>query len=90
MILGTARALVGAQKLAGLRQLSEHLMPGRWAEVRPPTRRELAATVVLALPLAEASVKVCAAGVSPADEETEPTEWAGVLPLTDRRQVLAL
>ncbi len=47
-----------AEKLAALRAVTDHLVPGRWAHVREPDRKELAATAVVALPLTEASVKV--------------------------------
>lgn len=77
---GRGRVVQGAAKVTALRALSEHLMPGRWDEVRAPTRRELAATGVLALPLEECSVKVSRGGPSD-DEESEAAVWAGVLPL---------
>jgi nitroimidazol reductase NimA-like FMN-containing flavoprotein (pyridoxamine 5'-phosphate oxidase superfamily) len=80
VIYGTARVLHGEERLAALRTLSEHLMPGRWDEVRPPTAREVAATLVLALPLDEASVKVRAGGPT-ADPADDRATWAGVLPL---------
>jgi nitroimidazol reductase NimA-like FMN-containing flavoprotein (pyridoxamine 5'-phosphate oxidase superfamily) len=82
MVVGTATPVTGPAKEDALRLLSEHLMPGRWAEVRGPTARELAATLVLRLPLAEASVKVRAAGAGgePGDGESRAV-WAGVLPL---------
>jgi nitroimidazol reductase NimA-like FMN-containing flavoprotein (pyridoxamine 5'-phosphate oxidase superfamily) len=82
MVLGTATPVTGPEKIAALRLLSEHLMPGRWDEVREPTRRELAATLVLRLPLAEASIKLRAegAGGEPDDGESRAV-WAGVLPL---------
>lgn len=79
VIFGTPVALSGEEKLSALRLLSEHLMPHRWEEVRPPSNRELASTLVLALPLDEASVKVRTGGPSRDDEE--PSAWAGVLPL---------
>jgi uncharacterized protein len=79
VIFGTAQVLDGAERLAALRALSDHLMPGRWNEVRLPTGRELAATLVLALPLDEVSVKVRTGGPSGSDED--PDTWAGVLPL---------
>jgi hypothetical protein len=82
MVIGTATAVTGPDKLAALRLLSEHLMPGRWAEVREPTKRELAATLVLRLPLAEASVKLRAADAEGEPDDGESREvWAGVLPL---------
>jgi uncharacterized protein len=70
------------RKLVGLRALAEHLAPGSWDYARPPTRKELAATAVLALDLAEASVKVRSG--PPVDEDEDVTAgdiWAGVLPL---------
>jgi len=82
MVIGTATPVTGPDKLAAMRLLSEHLMPGRWAEVREPTKRELAATLVLRLPLAEASVKLRAAGAEGEPDDGESREvWAGVLPL---------
>ena len=80
VIFGVAQVLDGVERLAALRALSNHLMPGRWNEVRPPTSRELAATLVLALPLDEASVKVRAGGPS-GDDDDDAGAWTGVLPL---------
>lgn len=65
-------------KLHGLRAVVEHAAPGSWDHTRPPNRKELAATAVLALDLTEASVKVRSGG--PADVAAG-TAWAGVLPL---------
>jgi len=82
MVVGTAAVVPEPEKAAALRLLSEHLMPGRWAEVRKPTRRELAATLVLRMPLAEASVKLRAEGAGEDPDAGESREvWAGVLPL---------
>ena len=82
MIVGAATRVPEAEVPEALRVLSEHLMPGRWAEVREGTRREWAATMVLRLDLARASVKVRAhqASVEPDDGE-DRSVWAGVLPL---------
>jgi hypothetical protein len=80
VVFGTARVLDGAERIDALRALSDHLMPGRWDEVRPPTKRELAATLVLALNLDEVSVKVRTGGPS-AEDDADPNIWAGVLPL---------
>lgn len=83
VVFGRATPVGDEEKPAALRLLSERLMPGRWAEVREPTRRELAGTVVLSLPLAEASVKVSSG--PPGDSDEPPPDvagtWAGVLPL---------
>ena len=83
MIIGTAEVVPLEERLEALRRLSEHLMPGRWDEVRGTRKRELAATLVLRLPIAEASVKVRAgnAGTEPDDGESRDV-WAGIVPLT--------
>ncbi len=71
-----------AQRLAALRAVTQQLIPGRWEALRKPTRKELAATVVLALPLAEASVKIRTG--PPADDpaDLDAGVWAGVVPIT--------
>jgi nitroimidazol reductase NimA-like FMN-containing flavoprotein (pyridoxamine 5'-phosphate oxidase superfamily) len=82
VILGTARLVTDpAEKMEALRIFTDHVMKGRWDDVRQPTEQELKATTVLALPLEEVSAKVRAGG--PVDDENDynlPT-WAGVLPL---------
>src|SRR5262249_23995964 len=71
VVLGTARAVVEAgEKLAALRAVVEHVVPGRWSEVRPPNERELRATSVLSLSLAEASAKIRTGG--PLDHQEAP------------------
>ena len=70
------------EKNAALEAFTEHVMPGRWADVRWPTPQELAATTVLAIQLSEASAKV-RTGPPVDDEEDYALEvWAGVLPLS--------
>jgi nitroimidazol reductase NimA-like FMN-containing flavoprotein (pyridoxamine 5'-phosphate oxidase superfamily) len=81
MVLGTATPLPDAEKPAALRLLSEHLMPGRWDEVREPTKQELDATLVLSLALDEASAKVRTGPPIDDEEDYELPIWAGVLPL---------
>jgi nitroimidazol reductase NimA-like FMN-containing flavoprotein (pyridoxamine 5'-phosphate oxidase superfamily) len=74
-----------AEKLAGLRLVSEHLAPGQWDYVRQPSRKELAATRLLALSLAEASVKIRTGPPDDADSpDAELGLWAGELPLDSR------
>jgi uncharacterized protein len=81
VIFGVARLVTdGAEKLAALRAVTDHLVPGRWEHAREPTRKELAATAVLALPLDEASVKVRAGGPKDDAEDYDSGIWAGVLP----------
>jgi uncharacterized protein len=73
------------EKLAGLRLVSEHLAPGQWDYARQPSRKELAATRLLALSLAEASVKVRSGPPDDADSpDAELGLWAGELPLDTR------
>jgi uncharacterized protein len=82
VVLGRATLVEDAgEKLAALRVLSEHIIPGRWDDVRQPNERELKATSVLRLPIEEFSAKVRVG--PPIDDEEDysfPT-WAGVLPL---------
>jgi hypothetical protein len=82
VILGKATLLDDPkEKLAALRALSEHILPGRWDDARQPNERELKATSVLRLPIEEFSAKVRTG--PPIDDEDDysfPT-WAGVLPL---------
>jgi len=82
VILGKA-ALVEdpKEKLAGLRALSEHILPGRWDQARQPSERELKVTSVLRVPIEEFSAKVrTGPPVDDADDYSFPT-WAGVIPL---------
>jgi len=59
MIYGQARLITGpAERLAGLRCITEHVAPGQWDYARQPSRKELAAVRLLALSLDEASVKI--------------------------------
>lgn len=82
VVHGMASVVPPDDKESALLTLSEHLMPGRPAEVRPMTARELAATMVLRLPLAEASVKDNAGSAVEEDDDGEDRSvWAGTLPL---------
>lgn len=67
--------------VAGLRAVTSHNLPSRWDALRPATRRELAATRVVALPLAEAAVKVRTGGPLDHPEDLAEKVWAGVIPL---------
>jgi len=87
VVHGSARLLTDpAERLLGLEALTEHLAPGSWTATRRPDRKELAATAVLTLDLAEASVKVRSG--PPGEDERDllaagspDPVWAGVLPL---------
>lgn len=83
MVLGHCKDLTGTEMDDALHTLSEHLLPERWADIRPPSRKELAATMVLALPLDEWSVKVAADGPDDADEDLDAPGWAGYVPIRE-------
>ncbi|HTB69621.1 MAG TPA: pyridoxamine 5'-phosphate oxidase family protein [Solirubrobacteraceae bacterium] len=84
MLLGTARPLERpAEKLAAMEAIVEHIVPGRWAETRPPNENELKATAVLALPIAEASAKVRTGPPVDDEEDYALGVWAGVIPLAN-------
>lgn len=81
VILGRAAEVAGTEKVKALEAISDHLFPGRWREVRPPNEIELKATVVLSLPIEEASAKVRTG--PPVDDEDDYglSCWAGEIPL---------
>jgi uncharacterized protein len=82
MAIGRTRAIGDLEeKEAALRALVEHIVPGRSDEVRGGDRRELSATAVLALPLAEVSAKVRTGPPQDDDPDYDLPIWAGVLPL---------
>jgi uncharacterized protein len=81
MIFGTARMITDdTRRLAALRAVTEQLVPGQWDHARLPTRKELAATSVLELPLSEASVKVRTGPPHDEPEDYDAAIWAGVVP----------
>ncbi len=69
-------------KMAALAAITEHIVPGRWAEVRSPNAQELKATTVLAIPLEEVSAKVRTGDPKDDDEDMTIPVWAGQLPLS--------
>jgi nitroimidazol reductase NimA-like FMN-containing flavoprotein (pyridoxamine 5'-phosphate oxidase superfamily) len=82
VIVGTATAVQDpAEKLEALRLLSEHILPGRWAESRYPNERELKATLALRLPITEFSAKVRQGPPIDDEEDYAFRTWAGVIPL---------
>jgi nitroimidazol reductase NimA-like FMN-containing flavoprotein (pyridoxamine 5'-phosphate oxidase superfamily) len=82
MVFGVASLVSGeAEKIEALRAFTEHIVPGRWQEVRPPNKSELAATAVLSLPIREASAKVRTGDPIDAEEDYVLDVWAGVIPL---------
>ncbi len=83
VVFGKGRAVTDPQdKLEGLHCVSEHITPGRWAEVRPPTAKEIAQTSVLCVDLDEVSAKVRTGPPIDDEEDYALPVWAGVLPLS--------
>lgn len=87
VVYGQPRELTGADARRALDVIVDAVVPGRAATLRPPTTRELAATVVYALPLDEASAKLRTGGVHDEPEDLGAAVWAGVVPV---RQVLGV
>jgi hypothetical protein len=82
VLLGTANAIEDRdEKLAALRLLSEHILPGRWNEARQPNEKELKATTIIRLPIQEFSAKVRQGPAIDDEEDYAFPVWAGVLPL---------
>jgi len=82
VILGKATLVEDpTEKIQALRLLSEHIIPGRWADSRQPNERELKATFVLRLPIEEFSAKVRTGPVVDDEEDYSFPTWAGIVPL---------
>jgi uncharacterized protein len=82
VVFGRAHRVDGAdEKLRALEVITEHIVPGRWAKVRSPDARELATTLVLAIPLEGASAKVRTGPPADDPRDAHRATWAGVLPL---------
>jgi hypothetical protein len=82
VVIGKAEVVEGeAAKLAAMRDFVEYVIRGRWATVRPPSEHELRGTMVLAVPLVEASAKVRTGFAVDADEEYVSSAWTGVIPM---------
>lgn len=82
VVLGRAELVTDAdEKYAALEAFTEHIIPGRWPEIRWPNELEMKATSVLRLPIEEASAKIRTGDPKDDDEDYEMEVWAGVLPL---------
>lgn len=82
VILGKAKLVEDAdEKNKALEAFTEHIIPGRWADVRWPTELELKATSVLKLPIEEASAKIRTGDPKDDEEDYAMNVWAGVIPL---------
>ena len=85
VMLGRARVLADpAEKMIALRRFTNHILPGRFEEVRPPSDAELKGTMVLALPLEEVSAKIRTGPPVEDEGDIERPVWAGVVPLHTR------
>jgi len=86
VILGRPRVVDDAsERVHALDLIVDHVAPGRAATLRPHTRKELVATSILALPLAEASVKIRSGGPVDDDADVDEGGWAGVIPVRQVR-----
>jgi nitroimidazol reductase NimA-like FMN-containing flavoprotein (pyridoxamine 5'-phosphate oxidase superfamily) len=84
VVFGKGRLVEDEQeKLAALRAVTEHLIPGRWGEARQPNRKELNATRVVSIPIEEASAKVRVGPPVDDPEDMSRPVWAGILPLAE-------
>lgn len=81
MVLGSCVVLPEDEKVAALDLLTDRLLPGRRDDLRPHRAKELAATLVLALSLDEASVKISAGPPDDDEEDLDAPIWAGVVPI---------
>ncbi len=85
MVFGTAMLIEDREeKKRALTIFSEHLLPGRWAEVREPNDKELKGTSVLAIDLNEVSAKIRTGGPKDDDEDMDRAVWAGIFPIESR------
>ena len=82
VVFGTAARVIDEdERWQALRIITDHLIPGRWAATRQPTKKEMAATAVLSVPLSEASVKIRTGMPKDEPEDYDLDVWAGVLPV---------
>lgn len=80
VLFGRCQVLTGDAILSALDVITDRLIPGRVAEVRRPTAKELAATLVLALPISEWSLKTSTGWPDDPDDDVAGDTWAGVVP----------
>jgi uncharacterized protein len=80
VVFGRAVPVDGDEKVAALKAISEHLCPGRWDEVRPPSEVELRQTAVLRIEVEDMSAKVRTGGPIDEPEDMDLPVWAGVVP----------
>lgn len=82
VLLGRAELItIDEEKMHGLKVISEHLIKGRWDEVRVPNAKELKATSLLKFPIQEGSAKIRTGGAKDEPEDYQLDIWAGIIPL---------
>ncbi len=82
VVFGKGRLIEGrSEKMDALRTISEHVLPGRWDDARQPTRKELAATTVVAVKIEEATAKIRTGWSEDPEADLALPVWAGVLPI---------
>lgn len=86
VVLGAGTALRGGEKRRALDVLADALLPGRRQDARPPNRRELNATSVVAIPTDEWSVKISDSPPDFVADDEGWTPWSGVVPLRLRAE----
>ena len=85
VVFGEARLIEGdEERLRALRAISEHVFPGRWAELRPPASGELRMTAVIELPIESASAKIATGPPRDEEEDYALPVCAGVVPVTTK------
>jgi nitroimidazol reductase NimA-like FMN-containing flavoprotein (pyridoxamine 5'-phosphate oxidase superfamily) len=84
VLFGRCTPLEGEEKLAALDALTEALLPGRVAEVRRPSAKELAATLALRLTVEDWTIKVAHSQPDDLAEDVAGPAWAGIVPLVSR------
>lgn len=83
VVLGMAKAITDSdEKTLALSRILEHIIPGRWAEVRPPNAKELRETSVLEIPIREASAKIRTGPALHSAYDTDLRVWSGEVSLT--------
>ncbi len=83
MLFGSAHPLEGEEKLKALEAITEHLVPGRWADARRADEEKLQATLVVAMEIESASAKVRIGPPKDDEEDYALPVWAGVLPVRE-------
>ena len=81
VVFGTGKLLHGEEKLAGLKAISDKIMPGRWDDARLPNKQEMKATAVVQVQMEIASAKIRSGG--PIDDPVDQAldHWSGVVPV---------